>query len=154
MAFAGNSDVAFADCNLQDCSPPSGHNPGGGGWPTIRYCNKDTGYGCAPYTKKTDGSMCDELGDDTHMNAYVMDFGKTSLCSITSGKGCSDKEKKFIELFKTKSKEDVNKQIDRLNKMAGKSMKAELIAWVTQRIAILKQYTKGHEQEQEAKQEL
>lgn len=98
--------------------------------------------------------MCEELGDDTHMNAYVMDFGKTNLCSITSGKGCSDKEKKFIELFKTKSKEDVNKQIDRLNTMAGKSMKAELKAWVTQRIAILKQYAKGHEQEQEAKQEL
>lgn len=93
-AFAENPDVVFADCNLQDCSPPQSHNAGAGGWPTINYCNKDTGYECAPYKKKTDGAMCEELGNDDHMNAYVMEAGKTSLCDVDTSRGCSDKEKK------------------------------------------------------------
>lgn len=139
--FAGNPDVVFADCNLQDgCRPPEGHNPGAGGWPTIRYCNKETGPACEAYTKKTDKSMCDELGDDELMQAYVMEAGKTSLCAVATGAGCGEKELKFIETFKAKSAEDVQKQIDRLNKMAGKSMKAELKAWLSQRLAILKQF--------------
>ena len=35
---------------------------GAGGWPTVRYFNKETGYGGKPYPKKTDKAMCDELG--------------------------------------------------------------------------------------------
>jgi hypothetical protein len=146
--FAGNSDVAFADCNLQDCSPPDGHSPGAGGWPTIRYCNKDTGYGCAPYTKKTQQSMCDELGNDENMQNYVMEFGKTSLCSVDTFQGCGDKEKKFIETFKTKAQDEITKQIDRLIKMSGKSMKTELKQWLGQRLAILKQFAKSHAKEE------
>lgn len=36
--------------------------PGSGGWPTVRYFNKETGYGGKAYPKKTDKAMCDELG--------------------------------------------------------------------------------------------
>ena len=39
-----------------------GANPGAGGWPTIRYYNKETGILGKSYEKKTDASMCDELG--------------------------------------------------------------------------------------------
>jgi hypothetical protein len=44
-AFEGNKDVTFGDVNLME-SPIKGqpHNPGQGGWPTIRYFSKDTGY--------------------------------------------------------------------------------------------------------------
>lgn len=86
--------------------------------------------------------MCDELGDDEYMQGYVMEAGSTSLCSAETHKGCSEKEIKFIELFKTKSAEDVVKQIERLNGMKGKSMKAELKQWLSQRMAILKQLAK------------
>lgn len=87
--------------------------------------------------------MCDELGADEYMQGYIMEFGKTSLCSTETGVGCSDKEKKFIETFKSKSLEDVNAQITRLEGMATKPMKAELKAWLSQRLAILKQLTKA-----------
>lgn len=60
-------------------SGPNGgpQNPGKGGWPTIRYFNKLTGYDGAPYEKKTTMSMCDELGPKgkTYMEEYVMEFG-------------------------------------------------------------------------------
>ena len=36
--------------------------PGSGGWPTIRYYNKETGVDGASYTQKTSMSVCDELG--------------------------------------------------------------------------------------------
>lgn len=86
--------------------------------------------------------MCEELGDDENMQAYVMEAGKTSLCSIETGQGCSEKEKKYIETFKAKSQTDVSKQIERLTKMSAKSMKATLKAWLNQRMAILQQFAK------------
>jgi hypothetical protein len=86
--------------------------------------------------------MCEELGNDEHMQAYVMEAAKTSLCSTETGQGCSDKEKKFIETFKAKSVADVTKQIERLTQMSAKSMKASLKSWLNQRLAILKQFAK------------
>ena len=64
LAFAGNADVRFADINLSE-APIRGepYNPGAGGWPTIRYFNKDTGKDGYPYQKRTDKPMCEELGD-------------------------------------------------------------------------------------------
>ena len=47
------------------------HSPGKGGWPTIRYFNKETGYEGASYTKKTTQAMCSELGQEKYMDAYV-----------------------------------------------------------------------------------
>jgi len=131
--------VAFADVNLSEEQIRGNHNPGAGGWPTIKYFNKETGYEGAPYTKKTDKAMCDELGDDEYMQAYVMEAGNTALCSVESKAGCSEKEAKFIDTWKAKSAEDVAKQITRLTGMKEKPMKAELKKWLGQRLAILKQ---------------
>ena len=67
------------------------------GWPTIRYFNKETGYGGKAYTKKTSDAMCTELGNDEYMQQYIEEAGSTSLCSIADGNpGCGDKEKKYI----------------------------------------------------------
>jgi hypothetical protein len=44
-----------------------------GGWPTIRYFNKETGLEGASYEQKTSKSMCDELGNEDNMIAYVED---------------------------------------------------------------------------------
>ena len=59
-------------------------------------------------------------------------------CDITDGAGCTDKEKGYIEKMKAKTSDDRVKQVKRLEGMAGDSMKAELKAWLRQRLHILR----------------
>lgn len=137
---AKNNEVSFGDVNLSESSirgPP--HNPGAGGWPTIRYFNKETGIEGGNYKKKTDKSMCVELGDMEGMTAYVEEYGGVSSCSIADDSGCSDKEKAFISQTKEKTEDEVFEQLQRLLSMKGESMAPELSQWVTQRIKILEQ---------------
>ncbi len=141
--FAGNPDVSFGDINLSKQPIRGNHNPGRGGWPTVRYFNKKTGYEGAAYDKKTSKAMCDELGDDKYMQQYVEEAGQTSLCSAATGAGCSDKEKKFIDKFKPKPLADVEAQIARLTRMSGGRMKPSLQAWISQRLAILRQIVRA-----------
>jgi len=137
--FANNKDVAFGDVNLSEEQVRGNHNPDAGGWPTIKYFNKATGYEGKPYEKKTSGAMCDELGKDENMQAYVQEAGNTSLCKVEDGAGCEDKEKEFIAKFKAKSSAEIEAQLTRLNKMKDGKMKPDLIKWIRQRIAVLKQ---------------
>mmetsp|Transcript_31604 Transcript_31604/g.75184 ORF Transcript_31604/g.75184 Transcript_31604/m.75184 type:complete len:93 (+) Transcript_31604:443-721(+) len=83
--------------------------------------------------------MCDELGNDMYMQAHIEEAGKTQLCRLSDGAGCSDKELKFIEEWKGKGADDVDAQVHRLSGMAASGMRAELKGWVLQRLAILKQ---------------
>lgn len=53
------------------------HNPGAGGWPTIKYFNKETGPDGGTYQKVTPDAMCTELGDLDHMINYIEGYGKT-----------------------------------------------------------------------------
>jgi len=124
------------------------HSPGAGGWPTIKYFNKETGVGGAPYTKKTSDAMCTELGNDEYMQAYIEEAGSTSLCSIAEGNpGCGDKEKKYIAKWIGADAAKITEQKVRLQKMAGgdSKMKADLKQWIKQRLAILKQVAAGAE---------
>ena len=61
-------------------------------------------------------------------------------CDPAEPKGCSDKEKKYIAKTEKKNLDaaGLQKEIARLEKMAGKKMKASLIGWINQRKAILK----------------
>lgn len=140
--FHTNKNVAFADVSLSSDQVRSingeDQGAGAGGWPTIRYFNKETGPGGKPYTQKTSEAMCTELGNEDNMNAYILEAGNISLCSL-DGEGCSDKEKKFIEKMSAKPAADIAKQLERLGKMAGEKMEVELMKWIKQRIAILKQ---------------
>jgi len=152
--FATNPDVKFGDIALSDGGPRGGEgaNPGGGGWPTIRYYNKETGILGKSYEKKTDASMCDELGPKGGlMQDYVEEAGSTSECSVVAPySGCGDKQKSFIEKMAGKSADDVDKQLVRLTAMKEKPMKADLKQWLNQRLAILKGLAKlgaaGHEE--------
>jgi len=138
--YQDNNNVAFADINLRDAPIRGDYNPGAGGWPTIRYFNSGTGYGGEPYPKKTDKAMCDELGDEEYMEAYVMEQGGVFPCSIEDGEGCTEKEKKYIKKWKeTKSAADVASQLERLAGMQAGKMKPSLMKWIKQRIGILKQ---------------
>lgn len=132
--------MTFGDVSLSDGQIPGDHKPGAGGWPTIRYFNKETGYGGASYTKKTSKSMCDELGDEEYMQAYVEEMGSTSLCDIADGAGCSEQEQAFLAKTKKGLAEgttSIDAQLTRLLGMKGSSMKPELAKWLVQRIAIL-----------------
>ena len=82
--------MAFGDVNLSE-EPIREYQAGAGGWPTIRYFNTATGYMGAPYKKKTSGSMCDELGNEKFMAAYVTEYGLASICSISDPATCSEK---------------------------------------------------------------
>lgn len=139
--------MAFGDVNLSEEQIRGNHNPGAGGWPTIKYFNKDTGYDGAPYPKKTDKAMCEELGDEEMMRAYVEEMGATSLCSIKTGEGCIEKEKTYIEKFKSKTAEEAAAEYSRLSSMAGNKLKPELKKWISQRKAILKQMTASAKEE-------
>lgn len=140
--------MAFGDVALSKNQVRTIHgveqSPGAGGWPTIRYYNKETGYGGAAYPKKTSAAMCDELGPkETYMQQFVEEQGGTSLCNVNkTEKGCSEQQKKFILKWADKPGDDVKKQLERLNNMVekdGASMKPEALTWVKQRIGIFKQ---------------
>jgi len=145
--FKDNSDVAFCDVNLSQEQIRDIHgesqSPGAGGWPTIRYFNKGTGYGGKPYPKKTDEAMCDELGNNENMQAYVEEMGGTSLCTVATEVGCSDKEKDFIKKWQAKvaaaDAAVAKKEFTRLKGMDKGAMKPDSAKWLGQRAAILKQ---------------
>jgi hypothetical protein len=154
--FAGNEDVVFGDVALSKNQVRTIHgtnqNPGAGGWPTIRYFNKQTGLGGEAYKQKTDKAMCDELGPkEEYMQLLVEEHGGTSLCNVSSPDkgGCSEQQQKFITKWGDKNKEELQKQIDRLSGMVdkdGASMKADALAWAKQRLSIVKQFKKKHDE--------
>jgi len=149
--------VVFGDVLLSSDQVRTIHgtdqSPGGGGWPTVRHFNKETGYGGMAYKQKTSEAMCDELGPkNDYMQQLVEEAAGTSLCNINkTDKGCSDKQKDFIAKWLSKPTDEIKKQLDRLKGMAdgGSTMKPEAMTWMKHRIAIFKQLEK-----QGAKQEL
>lgn len=149
--FKDNGDVVFADSALSGGGPRGGAtaSPGAGGWPTIRYYNKETGVDGANYEKKSDMSMCDELGpkgmsegNNGYMVDYILEAGKTTLCSIDEPyNGCGEKEKGYIVKMSAAAPAEIATKVARLEGMKGKSMKPELKQWLNQRAAILKQFS-------------
>ena len=77
-------------------------NPGAGGWPTLRYFNKETGPGGAPVERKTAMKICDEFKDPTRMTDAVR--GCMKVCDAKTGEGCDDAEKAFFDAWKGKDK--------------------------------------------------
>ena len=120
--FANNNNVAFGDVNLSKNQVRGNHSPGAGGWPTIRYFNKETGYDGASYTKKTSKAMCDELGDISYMQAYVEEAGQTSLCDVNEQSNCSSEEVTFIKKWSAKKPEAINAEATRLQVILSQGM--------------------------------
>jgi len=94
-----------------------------------------------PYEKKTDKAMCDELGDEEMMTAYVFEAGGTSFCKIENQQGCNEKEIGYINKMKGKTVAERKTQLERLENMKNSSMKVELKSWLVKRKAILQQFT-------------
>jgi len=141
--FAGSTDVAYMDVNLSKESireGPNGeaYNPGAGGWPTIRYFNKETGIAGGTYVKKTSEAMCTELGDEERMIDYIEEIGKTSICAVETKKGCDEKEIGYIAKMESESNEVLESKLDRLVSMENSTMTPELLSWLKKRKKILK----------------
>lgn len=99
---------------------------GVGGYPTLKYF--------------VDG---DEKGAD-YKGGRDMDSLKSFIestlevkCNPADMSECSEKEQAYITKMKAASAEDRKKQLTRLEKMAGDSMKLELKKWLHQRLHIL-----------------
>lgn len=126
--------IGDADCTVHKdiCS-----QYGVQGYPTIKY-----------FTAETDekGDSYSGGRDLDSLKKFVTDKLEVK-CDVAAPDGCSDKEKKFIETFKAKSAEDVQKQVDRLTKMSGGKMKSDLKQWLNQRLNILKQLQKSDKAE-------
>jgi thioredoxin-like negative regulator of GroEL len=124
--FSASSSVAIVDVDCTKEQDLCGKH-GVKGYPTIKYW--------------LDGEAKDyQQGrsfDD--MKKFVTDTLERK-CQVAAPEACTDKEKKFIEMRKTKDAEANKKELERLTKMAaGSSMKAELKQWLHQRLNILKQ---------------
>lgn len=138
--FEGNEDVAFGDVNLQESAQDfrgEPNNPGLGGWPTIRFFNKETGTAGGNYKKVTDLPMCQELLDRMRMIDYIEGYGKTVLCGL-DGKNCNEKELGYLEKMKAENSEEHQKQMDRLVVMTSNPMNSDLEEWAFRRMRILK----------------
>lgn len=153
--FAENEDVMFGDINLSEGGPratsKSGdHQAGAGGWPTVKYFNKRTGFQGSSYAmddKKTDMPMCDELGyGEKYLAEYVMEKGKTQLCSSAPPfKGCSsDTKEKSQKLYDKAEKKKIGwietkleKVLDQKNSKLWPRYPEVEQNWIIQQIGIL-----------------
>mmetsp|Transcript_40524 Transcript_40524/g.88576 ORF Transcript_40524/g.88576 Transcript_40524/m.88576 type:complete len:97 (-) Transcript_40524:244-534(-) len=95
--------------------------------------------------------MCDELGlKEDYMQQMVEEQGGTSLCNINkTDKGCSEKQKEFIQKWSDKPLEEVQKQLQRLTGMVekdGSSMKPDALTWIKHRMGIFKQLAKAKDE--------
>lgn len=51
------------------------HEAGRGGWPTLKYFNKDTGLAGAKYIQKQEGPVCEEMKVPANMESWVREVG-------------------------------------------------------------------------------
>lgn len=138
--------VAFADVNLSADPVRGNHNPGAGGWPTVKYFNKDTGYEGRAYEKKTDMQMCSELGPgEKYMDEFIQEkaghvLGMTG-CSPSDLSGCDERQKDFIAKWTAVPVEKAADELARLGRIGSGKMKPDLLKWKNARMALLKQIT-------------
>jgi len=114
--FGDSDDVAFADSLLAEKGPRGAPHafPGKGGWPTVRYYNKETGSKGRDYEKVTKMAMCDELGPKgkIYMQKFVEKF--VAVCKLEKGEpyeGCGAKEAAFHRQAVALSKERISEKI-------------------------------------------
>ena len=97
------------------------------------------GYPTLKYFKDGDTSGEDYKGgrDYQSLATFVSDVLEVK-CNVADPSECTEKEVAYLEKMKAKSADDRKAQLDRLSKMQGSSMKAELKQWLNQRLNILK----------------
>lgn len=115
------------------------------GYPTIKYFTDTTPDEGEDYNGGRDAESLKKFTEDTL---------EPKCDAVNDPTTCTEKEQKYITKQTGKSTEDLQKQVLRLEGMAGSSMKPELKAWIMQRIRILKQLAPAEAAEDEVKEEL
>ena len=128
-SYLASSTVVVADVDCTGAGKPLCDKNEVRGYPTIKYFTDETGPGGADYSG---GRTFEDL------DKFVAD-NLSAKCLIDDTEACTEKELAFMEKWKPKAKDDVKAQITRLEKVSEGSMKPELKAWVSQRLAILRQ---------------
>jgi len=125
--FAGSSSVLIGDADCTGTGEELCSTFGIKGYPTIKYF----------LDGDAEGQDYQGGRDFESLKAFVEDKLEVK-CSIIDQELCTDKEKAYIEKMKSKPSDERVKQITRLEKMAGDSMKADLKTWLHQRLHILR----------------
>lgn len=124
--YAGSRSVLIGDSDCTADGESLCKKYGVQGYPTIKYFK--------------DGNMEGEDyqggRDFESLRSFVTEELEVK-CNVADPSECTDKEKGYIEKMKAKSADDRKKQLDRLSKMKGESMKAELKGWLNARLNIL-----------------
>lgn len=124
---AESSSVLIADVDCTADGESLCEEFGVGGYPTIKYfVDGDVSVG-----QDYQGGR-----DFDSLETFVRETLEVK-CNVADPKDCSDKEKKYMDKMKDKSSQDRKFQIDRLSKMKGDPMKADLKQWLVQRLRIL-----------------
>jgi len=132
--YAHSSSVLIgdADCTVEKdlCSAK-----GVSGYPTIKYYTAETGRDGESYSGGRDADGLKSFVEDTLAKA----------CDVNDEASCDEREIKYMNKMKA-APEKVEAQLTRLDGMKGNSMKAELKAWLFQRINILQQLSTGKQE--------
>lgn len=124
--FAGSSSVLIGDADCTGSGESLCNDFDVQGFPTVKYF--------------VDGDMKGEKYSGARDYDSLLAFVQETLevkCDVKNSEGCTDKEKEYIDKMKAKSSDERVKQIKRLEGMAFDPMKAELKAWLRQRLHIL-----------------
>jgi len=135
--YAGSSSVLIADVDCTADGKSLCEENGVTGYPTIKYY----------VDGDTEGKAYSEGRDfDSMKNFAEGNLEVKCLIDEPAGEGCTDKQRGYIEKMKAKTAGERMTQLKRLDGMKGNSMKAELKAWLGQRLNILRQMeVKGDE---------
>mmetsp|Transcript_25545 Transcript_25545/g.59871 ORF Transcript_25545/g.59871 Transcript_25545/m.59871 type:complete len:141 (-) Transcript_25545:295-717(-) len=129
--YAASSSVLIADADCTDSAKELCEQFEIRGYPTIKYFHDGDSKG----EDYQGGRDYDSLKEFVENELEIK-------CNVEDGSGCSDKEKAYADKMIAKGSDDRVKQIKRLEGMAGDSMKAELKAWLRQRLHILRMLEK------------
>jgi protein disulfide-isomerase-like protein len=135
--YEGSSSVLIADCDCTgDCEPLCSKN-GVQGYPTIK---------SFMVGGDEQGETYSSGRDYDSLKKHVVD-NLQAMCNVETLDDCTDKEKSYVAKMKAATPDARAKQLSRLDKMKGDIMKAELKAWLMQRLAILKNMEKSKQEE-------
>jgi len=118
--------IADVDCTVEQdlCSKYEVR-----GYPTIKYFTATTAALGDAYSG---GRTFDALDDFVQETLLVK-------CDVDETEKCTEKETGYIAKMKGKTADEYDKQIARLEKMAGDKMTPDLMAWLYSRLNILQQ---------------
>ena len=125
--YAASSSVLIADADCTASGKDLCDKFEAKGYPTIKYF----------VDGDMEGKQYQGARDFDSLKSFVVETLEVK-CDVNNPEECSEKEKAYIEKMKAKSKEERVKQLVRLEGMMADSMKAELKAWVNQRVSILR----------------